>query len=318
MAAGASAPAGPRPLDPSPAARELSRRTYEVVAAERHAFAATGAGLAVYDIGRRAEPRLAATVFFPGSGNGIWVSGGVAYLALGPDGLAILDVSEPEAPRFVASLDTDGSVNTVRPVVGSARLVVADGAMGVKTIDLADRAMPRISGGFDDGAYARHLDVSGDLVAVAREEAGIALLRLDAEGGLELLSALALPGSARGVVLSRGRCWVAGGPAGLHAIDATNPERPRLLGTIPSEDSSRGVDVAGSTIAVADGEAGVALFEAVPERAGGPPVRPLARFRTTRAANRVSLSNGMALVAEDSAGIRLLDVSRPDAPIEYP
>src|SRR5262245_59879112 len=96
------------PLEPSEAAAELSRRTYEVVADGRWAYAATTAGLTIYDAGEASSPRLAATLLLPGSANGLTLSDGLVFLALGPEGLRIVDVGQPEAPKLIGAIDTDG------------------------------------------------------------------------------------------------------------------------------------------------------------------------------------------------------------------
>ena len=59
------------PLAAGAAAEGLAKRTYEVVAAGKHAFAATTAGLTVYDISSPAKPEIVTSLYFPGSANGV-------------------------------------------------------------------------------------------------------------------------------------------------------------------------------------------------------------------------------------------------------
>ncbi|HEY3175357.1 MAG TPA: hypothetical protein VGK94_06290 [Candidatus Polarisedimenticolia bacterium] len=302
------------PLHPGPAADQLTRRTYEVVASKGYAYAATTAGLAVFDLADPNSEKPAATLFFPGSASAISLSGDLAFLSLGPEGLRIIDISRPLAPRLTGALETDGSVNAAAPA-GGRHLVLADGAMGLKVADISNPAAPKVIASLDTERYARHLAVSGDLVAVAEEEAGVTFLRLDEAGRLAPLSSIRLEGSSRGVALSGRRCYVAAGPAGLIVLDLSRPDRPGIVAGFPSADYARGVAAAEGMVLLADGNAGLRVLEVKETGGPAPALRTLRAFATTRPANRVSLDGqrgNIALVAEDSAGVRIFDLSGPD------
>jgi len=295
------------PLRQGEAAAGLAGRAYDIALAGDYVLAATTGGLAVYDIRSHASPRIVATMLFPGSGNAVAVEGDLALLSLGPDGLRIIDVSEPARPRFVSGLDTDGSVNAAS-LVAPGLLVVADGVMGLKLVDITDREQPRVIDTLDTGAYARHLAVADTLVAVAQESGGLLVARV-ADRRLVQLAALPLGGSARGIALGPGgRCYVASGPAGVSAVDLTDPTAPRLLWTVPSAAYTRGVALDGDRLWVAESDAGLRVFDV--SNPDSVPA-PLGTIGTSRAANRIRVKGKLAVVAEDSAGISIVDVSAP-------
>jgi hypothetical protein len=307
---------GGDPLEPGEAADGLSRRTYEIVASGNHAFAATTAGLTVYDISGLSHPEEITTLHFPGSANAVSVSEGLAFVSLGPDGLRIIDVSDPAAPRVVGTLDADGSVNAaVSATVSDMNLVViADGVLGVKVARFDGEGSVEVVSQLDTGGYARHLAVHENLVAVADEEYGVRFLRLEPSGGLTEVGSVSTPGSARGVVLLPLRCYVASGLAGVVILDVSSPSRPEILGTIPSEDYARGLAVGSGTVYLADSGAGLRMFEERPAADEPAPSGELGTYDTAGIANRVSLLGETALVAADGAGIDLVDVSNPKKP----
>jgi len=321
-AAGAAQSAGkqkePEPLAAGAAAEGLARRTYEVVAAGKHAFAATTAGLTVYDISSPPKPEIVTSLYFPGSANGVTVSGKRAFLAMGPEGLRVIDVSMPTKPRLIGTLDTDGSVNAVAIVEtgDGQRAAIADGAGGIKVVNVGTDGAPQVVSSLDTGRYAVHVAVSGVLVATAEEDDGVGLYRLGADGKLTQLSSTPLPGTVRGVAFSGKRCFVAAGLAGLLTLDVTEPVRPKLIGSFPAKHYARGVSVQEGTILLADSQGGLRLIQ---EGKGTqrPAHKLLGSFDTGSSANRVSRSGALALVAIDSGGIRLVDVSDPKKPKGY-
>lgn len=301
----------PEPLVAGAAAEVLQKRTYDVVAAGTHAFAATTAGLTVYDISDYTKPAIVTSLYFPGSANGIAISGDRVILAMGPEGLRVIDVSDPAKPRLTGSLDTDGSVNAVA-LAGSGRAAIADGPAGIKVVDIDAAGVPKVVSSLDTKRYAVHVAVNGDLVAAAEEDGGVGLYRLGKGGALTQASSSPLPGTARGVAFSGTRCFVAAGLSGLLVLDVANPAKPKMIGSFPSKHYARGVFVQEGVISLADSQGGLMLIE---EGSDGerPAHRLLSRVETGSSANRVR-SGTLALVAIDSGGIRLVDVSDPANP----
>jgi hypothetical protein len=324
------------PLAAGAAASGLAQRTYEVVAAGSHAFAATTAGLTVYDISSPAKPEVVTSLYFPGSANGVAVAVKRAFLAMGPEGLRVIDISNPAHPRLIGALDTDGSVNATAFLADQAgnvkissdeaeatgarsdrQVVIADGAGGMKVVNVAEDGAIRVISSLDTGRHAVHVAVSDDnLIAAAEEDDGVGLYRLGADGQLVQLSTTPLFGTARGVAFSGTRCFVAAGLAGVLTLDVANPARPKLIGSFPAKHYARGVSVQGGTILLADSQAGLRLIQEGDETQR-PAHKTLGTFDTGSSANRVSRLGTLALVAIDAGGIRLVDVSDPKNPKGY-
>lgn len=109
--------------------RALGGGTFAVTVQGNRAYLGTGFGLIIVDIADPARPRAMSQLYLPGVGNGIVVSGNLAYVAGGQGGLRIIDVSNPMGPVERGFFDTPGSAESVA-VVGSLAYV-ADSFAGL-------------------------------------------------------------------------------------------------------------------------------------------------------------------------------------------
>ena len=193
---------------------------------------------------------------------------------MGPEGLRVIDVSDPRQAvahrrarhgrfgerRSVSRRELCGLVilsDEAPDVPNDCEVVIADGAGGIKVVNVAEDGAPSVISSLDTGRYAVHVAVSGDLIAAAEEDDGVGLYRLGAGGSLTQLSSTPLPGgTVRGVAFSGKRCFVAAGLAGLLTLDVTDPARPKLIGSFPAKHYARGVSVKDGTILLADSQGG--------------------------------------------------------------
>jgi hypothetical protein len=97
----------------------------------------------------------------------------------------------------------------------------------------------------------------------------------------------ALPGVVEGLAARKGLLVAAAGPEGLLVLDASKPARPRLRGSLAMPGYAEDVALAGKRAFVADGPGGA-----------------------------VAVSGRTAYVADGWDGLRIVDVSKPDAPRE--
>lgn len=135
------------------------------VAVDRtQAYLLEGTSLLVLDIRNPAQPRQLASLPLPGPGQDLFVTEGLAYLALGTHGLLIVDVRNPSAPTVRSRLAQAGTVQSVF-VVG-VTVYLATGASGLQIVDASDSARPVVRG--SAGAFnARDVFVSGVYAYVA-------------------------------------------------------------------------------------------------------------------------------------------------------
>jgi hypothetical protein len=289
----------------------------------------------------------------PDGASGCPAAGPVVVLAAaaGPAGVYLIDVTDPAHPVELSRLDTDGAAMGL--AAAFPLLWVADGSNGVLAVDVADPAQPRIAGGAFGAAfnaagagphvesnvpppenavqpsalYVRGVAVVGNRLFAAAGFAGLYVYEirdpLRASGPLALVPLVSVdtPGDARAVAPDGDTVFVADGTAGLQVIDVglggPDPE-PSIVATYATRDVCRDVklDVSrdrslfppAAYLAVGDGGLEVLDISAAtaPKLVGSfVPVRPV---------NRVTVGpNGLLLLANDSAGLLIVDAGDPAA-----
>lgn len=98
---------------------------------------------------------------FGGEAWDVFVSDGIAYVALGFGGLYIFDVSDSANPTFLGRLDIPGEANGVW--VAGSHAYVADHWTGLLVIDVADPSKPALLATYDTGHITRDVQVLGNL-----------------------------------------------------------------------------------------------------------------------------------------------------------
>ncbi|MHB1035149.1 MAG: Ig-like domain-containing protein [Pirellulales bacterium] len=174
--------------------------------------------------------------------------------------------------------------------VSGTRAYVADGRAGLVIIDVTNPAAPVRLGEYDILGHAEGIAVSGTLAYVAN-------------------TFLAGPNHPNNI-------------AGLDIFDVSNPATPVRLGRYETIGQGHGVAVSGTLAYLAGAEAGLVIIDvsnpAAPRRAGG--------WNTGGSANGVAISGTRAYVAdtiskgpdnnpERIAGLEIVDVSNPAAPV---
>ncbi|MHB1037418.1 MAG: Ig-like domain-containing protein [Pirellulales bacterium] len=242
-------------------------------------------------------------------GQGVAVSGTLAYVAAFSAGLQIIDVTDPEVPVKLGALDTGGHAYGVA-VVGTLAYV-ADDVTGLVIIDVANPLAPVRLGALDTNGSARGVTVSGMRAYVADDLAGLAIIDVTNPVAPARLGALDTSGNARDVAVSGTLAYVADGSTGLVIIDITNPASPIRLGGYDTA-WAYAVAVSGTLAYVADGTAGLVIIDvtnpAAPVRLGG--------CANLGEAWDVTVSGTLAYVAGGyNAGLQTIDVTNPAAPV---
>lgn len=228
--------------------------------------------------------------------------GDMAFIAAGREGLRIVDTAHDDTD--LARLPLAAPVTRIR-VQGDVALLA--GAHELFIVDIHDPTAPRLR--------ARHrlaqplddltLDDTGAWLLAGRE-----LSRLDLSAVDPVESAhLTLPARGQGLAATQTRVFIAAGEAGVLVLDAQHPAAAitSLRTTGPALD----VAIADSSLLVADGAAGVAVFDI---RNDAAPPRWLGSFRRIPALQHITAAGTRALAEGVDGGLYLLDVGRPAFP----
>lgn len=180
----------------------------------------------------------------------IAVAGGYAYLAAGGD-LAVVDVTNPTALRRVAVLRTPGETKAL--ALDGATAFLADGAGGLRLVDVADAAAPVETGQLALDGPAHGVAAADGIALVALPRAVVVVDYADRAAPREVarlpfasyVADVALSGKLAFVASSVETAWWHEGGTDLHVFDLSDSGRPRAIG---------GVELTGASVAVvADG-----------------------------------------------------------------
>ncbi len=277
------------------------------------AYVATGShGLAVVDVSSLASPSVLAELDLPGENTRVAVDDGrgVALVAGGSGGLHFVDVSVAGAPTLIRTEAFAAPVAAVALRDGTAfvaagsDLFVMDVGTGElrETIALAGATLRDVVA-VDDAVFTldsahklRVLSVDGDLVSVR--------------------GSVTLPEGGARLTVAGGIAYVAGssgGTGGFLTVDVSDLDAPALISGIDDNSlagaaialngSGRAV-VAGGINFVFGGFKGLDLVDvADPANTGG----FVTRYTLPEVGRDVSIANGIAFVADGSAGLQVVN-----------
>ncbi len=268
---------------------------------ENHAFVIGENGLTIVDVSDERNPKILANVKFKGKVRGILVVPPYAYIA--SDEFAVVDVENPARPRKVGSLDF-GSYATAL-TENNGKLIVADGAKGLKVFDLRDPANPEFVENISASEFVSDLLSKGDIVFTLDRIDG--LIPVDMKNRSMIRDRkIPLPGFARRMVLYGNRLYIASELTNVLAIiDISNPKNPRRLEDLKLETTAYDIVkyhdkliTVGEKMIVIDGKTGKILKE----------------IELENVAKSVIVVGDRMILGYGGLGISVYDISDPTSP----
>ncbi|HUJ13922.1 MAG TPA: hypothetical protein VL284_09060, partial [Thermoanaerobaculia bacterium] len=226
--------------------------------------------LAVFDVTNPSAPLLRrSNSAAQGAIRDVVVQNGWAYIAA--DHFSTLNLTDPAA-TFVNTSESCGSRNAV--VVSAGYAFVADANCNqngaIYVYDVSNPAAPKFQSSQPVAGVSGHdftdLELLGSdyLVALSNSATGRDVMVIDRRdvNALKKVGELSIASLAafRGKVVG-GRLYVAGADGGAAIVDLSVPASPQLLWSGGTPGIARGIDVVGTTFAVADGDE-VAFYDA--------------------------------------------------------
>lgn len=293
-----------------PSTEDAPIACHDVAVVGELALLAQTLGLSLWDIGDPLRPRATERLPLPGTVLGVTAAPPLVYLAAGPRGLYVARMVEDGPPRVVSRFETPGSVRQVK--LHGSHALLADARHGLRVVDVSDPARPLQKALVSTRDEVRSLALRGDVLAVAEGKAGVRLLDVSRpERPLEL-HVLRDMDDARDVAFAGARLLVAAGGEGLW-VYGLDSERPSRLGRLDVERAAEFVGGDGGLALVSNGTPTIALV-AIDER--GLP-RSLGGIRVHRSAPalRVHVHGSTGIAALERAGLALIDLTDPLAPV---
>ena len=273
------------------------------------AYISAGVYLWILDITDKSAPILLGSIRLPGVVRSITISGSYAYIANYDSGLRIVDISNPQNPEEVGAYDTPGQAWDVFVSGGDAnpnglssseakeqlRLTayIADGFSGLRIVDVSNPRNPVEVGFLDTPGFAWCVHISDNYSYIADGFSGLRVIDVSNPESPVEVGYYDTPKSAEYLVALGDYAYIADNDSGLHIIDISNPQNPEEVGAYDTPGQAWGIGVAIS----------------------GDYANPNGRLRLT-AKNNVPSIGITAYIADDFSGLRIIDVSNPENPIE--
>lgn len=271
--------------------------------------AAGPAGIAILDISDPRHPAVLGAMDTRGFASGIAAVGNLAFVADGPRGLAVVDISRPASPALLGSTGSLQYINDV--VVRGEFAYLAAGTAGLLVADISDPAHPSIVSAYDTPGFAYSLAAVGDTVYVADGWEGIRIFRV--AGGTHVESGhFKTAGWAFGVTVTGSRAYVADAFRGLAIVDVSDPAAPAEVTRWEQTGAQTArVVLADGHAILADRNLGLLVVDLAPARPA-----LLGSHRPIGVAVGLAVDGSYAYLANGNAGLAIVDVSNPDAPVE--
>jgi hypothetical protein len=271
-------------------------------------IAAYSAGLRVLRISDPAHPVAVGACETYGQADGVAVTGGVAYLADGNAGLAVVAVSDPANPVKMAVYEPSSRLRAVA-AEGRYAYVVGDGC-GLRVVDVSDPGAP-VEVGRCGEWNATGLAVRNGYAYLAAASDGVVVVDVRNPADPREVARVRTRNIARRIAVSEKRCYVGDHEGGLLLFDLSDPAHPVEVTSVNLSGWSYGVAAAGDRLYVANCT-GIGVLDAKdmsqPKLVG--------HFATYGGACDVAIAGGLLALADYSIGLRLLDVTQQDRPME--
>ena len=277
------------------------------------AYVATGAyGLGIVDVSNFSKPAVLSQLDLPGSNTDVEIDAvrGLAVIAANEAGLHIVDVSNPNAPSLVQTITFDGSATHVALRDGNAFVAIG------RNVAVVDIATGEVLQTLDLGALGGALltDLVFDRSTLFTMDSAHTLRAISGSGDL-----LALRGS---ITLSNGggKLFVGGGVAyvgiqdtfsqGYLTVDVGSLDNLVLLSGVDGANiAGQSLAANGSGLLISTGSL-AGLGFALDVSSTSDPTNTgafLTRINLPAAPMDLALANGLAFVADGSAGLQIVN-----------
>ncbi|NOQ51453.1 MAG: hypothetical protein GQ578_04465 [Desulfuromonadaceae bacterium] len=236
---------------------------------ENHLFVAkTAAGIEVLDIIDPGQPQLLAA--WPDLERPVSLAVVDHYLvsASGAKGVALIDISDYAEP---AVLDRITNLHAMDVTAADGLIYVAGIRKGLQIFRISEQGklqlLSQAKQPFPIGRFAKALavKVSNNIAFVANGRGGLLVVDVKNPRSPRILSAIDLPGIARGLLVDGPSVYVSCGSGGLFVVDARDLKAPVLVSSMELHKLAGGIALVDGLLYLANGYMGVTAVP-VPEQ----------------------------------------------------
>ena len=282
------------------------------------AVADGSAGVSVFNIFNGMEPTIIAQINTPGDADAIACGRNRIAVADGTSGIAVIDISDPPAAQIISQVTTGELIGDAESVAIAGDQVFVGTIRGIVAIDLDGSIYQRV----DLGERVHDLSIDGKIL-YALTDTTLHTLSIDNTGPVQQLGSTASPGGTN-TSNGRKRLFVGGGIAyavnstHYNTLNVSNPAAPLLVASEGTNQFGwKHIVTTGSGLGIAavspnqgfDGPHHVSLYDT-----SDPSTNDafITQFETPGIARAIVLYNGLAYVADNDAGMQIVNYLAAD------
>ncbi len=297
-----------------------------VTASGNYAYIADGSGgLSVVDIVNGTEPEGKDILEYSKVGGystdvdfsySVFLDGAVLYLATGESGLNVLNVTVPSNPTLIDQLDSQLSGDDV--CVSGNYTYMLDRKRGLRIFDTENTDYPILKSVLLLEGLSLDMVVSGDYAYIAKSTGSVAVIDISDKLSPVLKAVTLASPAPRKLFISGTRLYIADATAGLRIVNVADPLFPAVLGSAAASGPAKSIFVHENRAYVAysddDGDSGLDIFNVANPAA--PSLITSASMTDARDVWALEADGSVyALVADGTAGLKILDVTDTESPL---
>lgn len=263
--------------------------------------------LYILDISNPAQPEPLGWVEGFGEGRNVSVEGQHAYVASWTGGLYAIDIRNPAAPIIVSNI---GGMEAFDVQVRDGIAYVADLNGRIVTVDERDPTQPRILGSTQVGSLSFGLTLHGDHAFVGDGRAGVIRVDISTPETPTVVDGIENGGWAIDLAVEEDLVFVANAYRGLDVVSAG--DSPLHMSSFDPGNDCIAVAAESTLVCLLDRGGNLHLLDSTDPSA----LKPLAQIPGFSSGEDVQMAHGIAYVADEIAGLRLVDISDPHHPFE--
>jgi hypothetical protein len=285
-------------------------------------YAGGGCALLIFDVSDPSDPQLLGYHYTYSIVWNLFTKGDTVYIANGEAGLRILDCSDPESPQEIGYFDNSQDIYAYGVYVKNDTAYIADGSGRLFIVNCENPQVPVLVGIFEfEDCMLSDVFVMGSIAYVGVVEdlltGYLAIMDISDPTNPDTISTCN-PGlwfNPRAVYVTPDSIvYVAGGLKDLVVFDAKRPDSVFVVGNYNSNNYSIDVWVSDGYIYLADGYAAAPNFHIFDTSQIQSNMTPVGSYQTVDIAWGVSVNNSIAYVADEWAGLQIIDCSDPQNP----
>ncbi len=210
----------------------------------------------VIDISNKSVPILTGEVTFAGEPSATAVSGNIAVLAEGLTGIDIIDITNPLNPVLLSKYEDEENYYIDVDIKGNNVYCATND--GLKIIDISDLLNPTLIRSVAVGATDK-LAIDGNYVYLSVTGKDLCIVDISTPATAFEETTLDTAEKPNDIAIDGTYAYVAVGASGFQVIDISDPTNPSIEAT-QATTSAEGIDASGDLVAIADGTAGLKLY----------------------------------------------------------